>query len=59
MKVSELAKRDLKRNPLMVVDKNLDKYKNYPIPQNKIDSANEISKMESYIALKKERNTKP
>jgi hypothetical protein len=59
MKVAELAKRDFKRNPLMVVDKSLDKYKNYQIPQNKIDSANEISKMDSYKALKKESITKP
>jgi hypothetical protein len=59
MKVSELAKRDLKRNPLMVVDKSLDKFKNYPIPQYKIDSANEISKMESFKALKKEKITRP
>jgi len=59
MKVAELAKRDLKRNPLMVVDKSLDKFKNYPIPQSKIDSANEISQMECFKALKKERITKP
>ncbi len=59
MKVAELAKRDLKRNPLMVVDKTLDKYKNYPIPQAKIDSANEISEMESYKVQKRERFTKP
>ncbi|MGB4958354.1 MAG: hypothetical protein WBO36_02700 [Saprospiraceae bacterium] len=59
MKVAELAKRDLKRNPLMVVDKTLDKYKNYPIPQVKIDSANEISEMESYKVQKRERMTKP
>jgi len=59
MKVTELAKRDFKRNPLMVIDKSLDKYKNYQIPQNKIDSANEISKMDSYKALKKELITKP
>lgn len=43
----------------MIVDKNLDKYKNYPIPQDKIDSANEISKMENYKALKKDKITKP
>lgn len=59
MKVAELAKRDFKKNPLMVVDKSLDKYKNYEIPQNKIDSANEISKMEGYKALKREKITKP
>lgn len=46
MKVAELTKRDFKRNPLMVVDKSLDKFKNHKIPQIKIDSANEISKME-------------
>jgi hypothetical protein len=58
MKVVELAKRDFKRNPLMVVDKNLDKFKTYQIPQNKIDSANEISKMDNYKALKREKITK-
>ena len=59
MKVAELTKRDFKRNPLMVVDKSLDKYKDHKIPQIKIDSANEISKMESYKSLRKERITKP
>lgn len=59
MKVAELTKRDFKRNPLMVVDKSLDKFKDHKIPQIKIDSANEISKMESYKSLKKERITKP
>ena len=55
MKVAELTKRDFKRNPLMVVDKSLDKFKDHKIPQIKIDSANEISKMESYKSLRKEK----
>jgi hypothetical protein len=59
MKVAELTKRDFKRNPLMVVDKSLDKFKDHKIPQIKIDSANEISKIESYKSLRKERITKP
>jgi len=59
MKVAEITKRDFKRNPLMVVDKSLDKFKDHKIPQIKIDSANEISKMESYKSLRKERITKP
>lgn len=59
MKVAELAKRDCKRNPLLVVDKSLDKYKDYQIPQNKIDSSNEISKMDGYKALKKESIMRP
>ena len=59
MKVAELTKRDFKRNPLMVVDKSLDKFKDHKSPQIKIDSANEISKMESYKSLRKERITKP
>lgn len=59
MKVAELTKRDFKRNPLMVVDKSLDKFKDHKIPQIKIDSANEISTMESYKSLRKERITKP
>ncbi len=59
MKVAELSKRDFKRNPLMVVDKSLDKYKDYQIPQNKINSGNEISKMNSYKALKGDSITKP
>jgi hypothetical protein len=58
MKVAELAKRDFKKNPLMVVDKSLDKFKDSKVPQIKIDSANEISKMESYKTLRKERITK-
>ncbi len=59
MKVAELAKRDFKRNPLMVVDKSLDKYKNYQIPQSKIDSAIQTSKMNDYKALTEDKNTKP
>ena len=59
MKVAELTKRDFKRNQLMVVDKSLDKFKDHKIPQIKIDSANEISKMESYKSLRKETITKP
>ena len=59
MKVAELTKRDFKRNPLMVVDKSLYKFNDHKIPQIKIDSANEISKMESYKSLRKERITKP
>jgi hypothetical protein len=43
----------------MVVDQSLDKFKDHKIPQIKIDSANEISKMESYKSLRKERITKP
>lgn len=53
MKVAELAKRNLKSNPLMVIDKSLDKFKDYQIPQIKIDSANEIAKMDSFKSLKK------
>ena len=60
MKVAELVKRDLKRNPILVVDKSLDKFKNYPIPQYKIDSANDTANTESFKQLfKKERITKP
>ena len=50
MKVAELTKRDFKRNPLMVVDQSLDKFKDHKIPQ---------IKMESYKSLRKERITKP
>ncbi len=51
MKVAEFTKRDFKRNPLMVVDKSLDKFKDHKIPQIKIDSANEISKMEGLVSI--------
>ena len=46
MRVEELTKRDFKKNPLMVKDKSLDRFKKVQIPQHKVDSANEISKME-------------
>lgn len=58
MRVEELTKRDLKKNPLMVKDKSLDRLKKVQIPQHKVDSANEISKMEDFKQLKKVNITK-
>jgi hypothetical protein len=58
MELAELKKRDLKRNHLMVIDNTLDMYKNYPIPDVKIDSAKEILEMESYKSQKIKRSTK-
>ncbi|MBK8052551.1 MAG: hypothetical protein IPK35_04530 [Saprospiraceae bacterium] len=63
MRVEDLTKRDLKKNPLMVVDKTLDRFKNVPIPQDKIDSANSAigasNFYEVFPHLKKELITKP
>lgn len=58
MRVEDLTKRDLKKNPLMVKDKSLDRFKKVQIPQHKVDSANEISKMEGFKDLVKEKITK-
>ncbi len=58
MRVEELTKRDFKKNPLMVKDKSLDRFKKVQIPQHKVDSANEISKMEDFKQLKKVNITK-
>jgi len=58
VRVEELTKRDLKKNPLMVKDKSLDRFKKVQIPQHKVDSANEISKMEDFKELVKEKIAK-
>ena len=58
MRVEDLTKRDLKKNPLMVKDKSLDRFKKVQIPQHKVDSANEISKMEDFKELVKEKIAK-
>jgi hypothetical protein len=62
MRVEELTKRDLRKNPLMVVDKSLDKFKNVPIPQDKIDSANSITQASNFYEvfrhLKKDKKTR-
>lgn len=63
MRVEELSKRNLRKNPLMVVDKTLDRFKNVQIPIYKIDSANSVSKASNFYEvfphLKKEEITKP
>jgi hypothetical protein len=63
MRVEDLTKRDLRKNPLMVVDKTLDKFKDVPIPQDKIDSANSAIEASNFYEvfphLKKESTTKP
>lgn len=58
MRVEELTKRDIKKNPLMVKDKSLDRFKKVQIPQHKVDSANEISKMKDFKELVKKKITK-
>lgn len=42
----------------MVKDKSLDRFKKVQIPQHKVDSANEISKMEDFKELVKEKIAK-
>ncbi len=63
MRIEELRKRDWKKNPLMVVDKSLDRFRNVQIPQDKIDSANSVTEASNFYEvfphLKKERITKP
>jgi len=63
MRIEELTKRDLRKNPLMVVDKTLDRFKNVPIPQDKIDSANSVIEASNFYEvfphLRKEKITKP
>ena len=63
MRIEELRKRDWKKNPLMVVDKSLDRFRNVQIPQDKIDSANSVTEASNFYEvfphLKKELITKP
>ena len=42
----------------MVKDKSLDRFKKVQIPQHKVDSANEISKMKDFKELVKKKITK-
>jgi hypothetical protein len=51
MRVEKLTKRDLRKNPLMVVDKSLDKFKNVPIPQDKIDSTNSVTQASNFYEV--------
>lgn len=62
-KIAELRKKDLRKKPLIVVDKSLDRFKNVPIPQDKIDSANSVTEASNFYEvfphLRKEKITKP
>lgn len=62
-KIAELRKKELRKNPLIVDDKSLDRFKNVQIPQDKIDSANSVSEASNFYEvfphLKNEKITKP
>ncbi|MBK8627025.1 MAG: hypothetical protein IPN86_16090 [Saprospiraceae bacterium] len=63
MKVKDLMELDLRRNPLITIDKTLDKYTNDPIPQTKIDKCNDAilntNLLQVLAEIRKERITKP
>lgn len=59
MRIEELAKRDLRKNPLMVLDKSLDRFKQVEIPQEKIDSANSMTEVSNFYEVFPKLNKKP
>lgn len=61
MKVLEISKLDTKRNPIITIDNNLDKYIDVVPGQEKVDKANHMLKTNNFFEKMslKERITKP
>jgi hypothetical protein len=58
--IDELLKRNLKKDPILFVNKRLNKYRNSNIPQEKSEKVkNLIESINLYEAIEKERITKP
>jgi|GEM_PF-5487072 len=58
--LDELLNRDLKKDPILLVNKKLNKYRNSTIPQGKIGKVqNLIENTNLFEAIEKERSTKP
>jgi hypothetical protein len=58
--IDELLKRDLKKEPILLVNKKLNKYRNSDIPQEKREKVqNLLSNTNLFEAIQKERITKP
>ncbi len=58
--IDELLKRNLKKDPILLVNKRLNKYRNSNIPQEKSEKVkNLIESTNLYEAIEKERITKP
>jgi len=58
--IDELLKRDLKKNPILIINKRLNKYRNSNIPQEKIEKVkNLIENTNLFEVIEKERITKP
>jgi hypothetical protein len=58
--IDELLKRDLKKDPILLINKRLNKYRNSNIPQEKIEKVkNLIENTNLFEAIEKERITKP
>lgn len=57
--IDELLKRDLKKEPILLVNKKLNKYRNSDIPQEKIEKVqNLLSNTNLFEAIQKERTMK-
>ena len=55
--IEELLKRDLKKEPILLVNKKLNKYRNSEIPMEKKEKVqNLISNTNLFDAIQKERN---
>lgn len=58
--IDELLQRDLKKDPILLINKKLNKYRNSNIPQEKIGKVkNLIENTNLFEAIEKERITKP
>jgi hypothetical protein len=58
--IDKLLKRDLKKEPILLVNKKLNKYRNSDIPQEKREKVqNLLSNTNLFEAIQNERITKP
>jgi hypothetical protein len=58
--IDELLKRNLKKDPILLVNKKLNKYRNSNIPEEKSEKVKNLLKNTNlYEAIEKERITKP
>lgn len=58
--IDELLKRDLKKEPILLVNKRLNKYRNSEIPNEKrMKVENLLSNFNIHKVIEKERITKP
>lgn len=46
-----MENRNQNRGQIMAIDKSLSRFKSHPIPQNKIDSANDLLKATNFLEV--------